>query len=124
MTKTQLARKQRLMQNGIPKYVRIYDNEGKSFDRYTCCYTGKYRGNGWFQYVGMSEYPFSPLGFGQHGENQTQIDVNDHGFAPAIGKKNHLGIRIPFSKLPPDCQKLVLSDYMDIWELRGIGENA
>lgn len=119
MTKTQISRlnrKERLMPNGVPKYVRIYDNGGLSIDRYTCCYTGKYRGNGWFQYVGMSKFPFSPLGFGQHGENQTQIDA-PQGWPPSIGRKCHLGIRIPFSKLPIDCQKLVISDYKDIWNL-------
>lgn len=106
-----------LMPQGIPKYIRAYDNDGKTCDRYTVVYTGKYRGNGWFQYVGMSEAPFHPQGFGQHGENPTQIDVNKWGFAPAIGRKNHLGTRIPFTQLPPDCQKLVLSDYKAIWQL-------
>jgi hypothetical protein len=111
-----------LMPQGIPKYIRCYDNggvdNGGSIDRYTVVYTGNYRrGKGWFQYVGMSESPFHPQGFGQHGENPTQIDVNKWGFAPAMGRKNHLGRRIPFTQLPPDCQKLVLSDYKDIWQL-------
>ena len=116
MTKTQLARMQRLMPQGIPRYIRIYDNNGESFDRYTAVFTGKYRENGWFQYVAMSESPFYPQGFGQHGESRTQIDA-PQGWAPAIGRKNHLGIRIPFSKLPIDCQKLVMEDYKDIWNL-------
>lgn len=127
MNKKIQARKERLMPLGVPKYVRIYDNGGETVDRFTCVYSGKYRSiglkrgeriNSWFQYVGMSESPFHPQGFGQHGENQTPIDVDKWGWPPAMGRKNHLGIRIPFSKLPMDCQKLVLQDYIDLWEIK------
>jgi hypothetical protein len=34
-----------------------------------------------------------------------------------MGRKNHLGKRIPFNQLPADCQRLVLSDYRSIWNL-------
>lgn len=124
MNKTRL---ECLMPNGIPKYIRAYDNGGESCDRYTVVYTGKYRTlgvkrggprvMGWFQYVSMSASPFHPQGFGQHGEHSQQIDVNKWGFAPAMGRKNHLGTRISFTQLPPDCQKLVISDYKAIWQL-------
>jgi hypothetical protein len=112
---------QSLMPNGNPKYIRAYDNggvdNGGSVDRYTVVYTGKYRGKGQFQHVGMSASPFHPQGVGMHGESPQQVDVNKSGFAPAMGRKNHLGKRIPFVELPPDCQKLVLSDYRNIWGL-------
>lgn len=36
---------------------------------------------------------------------------------PAIGRKCHLGRRIRFQDLPADCQKLVLSDYREIWRV-------
>lgn len=122
---TQEARKERLMPNNIPKYVRVYDNGGTgcggTFDRYTVVFSGNYRRRlptGEFDcdclYVGMSANPFHPQGFGQHGENPYPIDAKD-GWAPAIGRKCHLGIRINFSDLPPDCQKLVRDDYNDIW---------
>jgi hypothetical protein len=65
----------------------------------------------------MSASPFHPQGFGQHGESKRQIDVNKSGFAPAMGRKNHLGTRIPFYALPMDCQNLVLRDYRNIWNL-------
>lgn len=107
-----------LLPSGEPKYVRCYDNGGASADRYTVVYTGRYRGNGNFQYVGMSALPFHPQGVGMHGEHPQQIDVNKSGFAPAIGRKNHLGKRITFAELPPDCQKLVLADYRAIWNLQ------
>lgn len=106
-----------LLSSNGPKYVRCYDNGGTSADRYTVVYTGRYRGKGWFQYVGMSANPFHPQGVGMHGEHPQQIDVNKWGFAPAMGRKCHLGKRIPFAELPADCQKLVLSDYRAIWEL-------
>lgn len=129
MTKTQQARKERLMPNGIPKWIRVYDNGGESADRYTCVFTGNYNNIGKpvrgihasraHHYVAMSETPYSPCGVGLHGSTEWRCcDVNDHGFAPAMGRKNHLGKRIPFSELPEDCQKLVLGDYKDIWEIK------
>lgn len=132
MNKTQQARKERLLPHSIPRYVRVYDNggldvEGGSFDRFTVVYSGNYRSigrkrgeriNSWFQYVGMSESPFNPQGFGQHSEHPTLIDVDKWGFPPAMGRKNHLGTRIPFNSLPEDCQKLVLEDYKELWEIK------
>ena len=121
------TRLETLMPNGIPKYIRAYDNNGESADRYTVVYTGKYRtlgtkrgeartlGN--FQYVGMSALPFHPQGVGMHGEHLQQIDVNKSGFAPAIGRKCHLGKRIPFVELPTDCKTLVMRDYRELWGL-------
>lgn len=127
MNKKTASRIKSLLPNGEPKFVRVYDNGGKTVDRYTAVYSGKYRTLGtkrgeartlgWFQHVGMSASPFHPQGFGQHGENPQQIDVDKWGFAPAMGRKNHLGTRIPFGHLPPDCQRLVLSDYRSIWNL-------
>lgn len=107
--------------DGSPKYVRIYDNDGESLDRYTCVFTGRYRGHGsnrmWFQYIAMNGDPFNPqMGICQHGENQTQIDTNRSGFAPAVGKKCHLGKRIAFKTLPEDCQKIVMRDYCELWD--------
>lgn len=102
------TREESLMPFGRPRYIRCYDNGGKTFDRFTVVYTGRYRHKtgGSFLYVGMSEHPFHPQGFGQHGESHTQIDYPSG---------THLGKRIPFTALPPDCQKLVLRDYQDLW---------
>ncbi len=38
----QEVRKASLVPNGIPRYVRCYDNGGESFDRYTVVFTGLY----------------------------------------------------------------------------------
>ena len=108
-----------LLPNGIPRYVRCYDNGGETLDRYTVCYTGHYRKRGdWWDYVAMSANPYYPQGVGRHGQSEfRQIDVNKSGFAPALGRKCHLGKRIPFADLPADCKALVLRDYREIWGL-------
>jgi hypothetical protein len=130
MTKTQLARRQRLMPGGVPRYVRCYDSEGKSFDRYTAVFTGRWFGPShcrwnrdarfkFYPYLAMSADPFHPQGFGQHGEtkNQPADVVGSSWGGPAIGRKCHLGRRIHFKDLPPDCRKLVIKDYKAIWNL-------
>lgn len=83
--------------NGHP--IRCYDNGGASMDRYTVAYMDMpERSNNLFSCVGMNAYPFDPQGFGQHSTCM-------------VGK--HLGKRIAFSSLPPDCQKLVRQDIQD-----------
>lgn len=108
----------------VPRWLRVYDNDGRSFDRYTAVFTGRAapmkvpgRANQW-PYLGMSERPCHPQGFGQHGHTDHQpCDVNEHGWAPAVGRKNHLGKRIEFADLPEDCRRLVFDDYIAIWRL-------
>jgi hypothetical protein len=116
MTKKQTDRMNRLMPNGEPKYIRVYD-DGKSTDRYTVVYTGNYGSKGDHQYVGMGESPFHPQGCCIHGSWYRPIDVNSGGFPPKIGRKNHLGKRITFSELPKDCQTVVVNDYCSLWSL-------
>lgn len=78
------------------KAARIYDNGGKTWDRYTVVYMTmpEYRPGTFFS-VGMSERPFDPQGFGQH---------------DAAMPGRHLGRRITFDQLPHDCQLVMLSD--------------
>ena len=126
MNKKKTLRKQALMPNGIPRYVRCYDNGGETCDRYTVLFTGNYRNLKKFpsqQFMGicMTSNPSHPQGVGQHFEEPQQCDCfGVHGFQrpPAIGRKCHLGKRINFNDLPPDCQKVVLIDYRDIWNLK------
>lgn len=73
----------------------IYDNGGKTFDRYTVYYNDAGAKPGYYQYVGMSEHPFAPNGFGQHGEGM-------------LGAHN--GKKISFATLPQDCKRLVKRD--------------
>ena len=87
------TRKQNLMPGNIPRYIRCYDNQGKSFDRYTVVYTGRYRKcpRDQFRYIGMSAHPFHPQGFGQHGASDDLIDKPTY---------SHLGKKITFKQLP------------------------
>lgn len=108
-------RRNSLVPNGVPRYIRCYDNGGSekengTVDRYTVVYTGNYRGKtkGWHDYVGMSGAPFHPQGVGMHGQSEHQpVDRPSYG---------HLGKKIKFSDLPQDCQTLVLQDYLYFWD--------
>ena len=75
--------------------IRIYDNGGETFDRYTVIYMDTPEGRGLYGARGMSERPFHPQGFGMY-------------CTAAPGR--HLGRRIAFEALPQDCQRLVISD--------------
>lgn len=108
-------REQRLMPNGIPKYLRIYD--GDTADRYTVIFTGRYKGREGCNYVGMSETPTSPLGFYQHSWHPDAIDLDRWGYAPKVGQKCHLGKRIEFQELPEECQKLIAQEYRELWNI-------
>ena len=102
-----MTREEKFMPNGIPRKIHIYDNGGRSFDRYTVVFTGNYKDrNGYCDYLGMSENPYHPQGFGQHGGSDTIIDYPSY---------KHLGKKITFDKLPKDCQRAVIDDYKDIW---------
>jgi hypothetical protein len=104
-------RENNLMPNGKPKYIRCYDNQGETSDRYTVVYTGHYTHKTGRQhwYTGMSGSPFHPLGIVDHGESDTQIDYPSYG---------HLGKKIKFDDLPEDCKTLVIRDYVYLWDLK------
>jgi hypothetical protein len=96
------------LEDGTPRYVRVFDDGGETFDRYTAVFTGRYKGRppSGYIYAGMSARPFDPQGFGQHGEVERR----------AFGTGAHCGKRIKFSSLPPGCQTLVRQDYISLWE--------
>jgi hypothetical protein len=83
------------MKTNTPKTVRIYDNGGRTFDRYTAVYMAEPEGRGLYGARGMSENPTHPQGFGQ--------------YCTAMPGR-HLGRRIPFSALPEPCRELVRRD--------------
>ena len=80
--------------------LRIYDNGGRSFDRYTLIpprWALAYRERpGLWDAMGASEHPFHPQGFGQ-------------SCSAAPGP--HLGQRIHWNTLPPDVQRLARQTY-------------
>lgn len=85
----------------IANNVDIHDAGEEPADRYTVVFKDcpVERKPGFYLCVGMSAHPFHPQGFGQH----TEAMAGDH-----------LGKRIKFEDLPPDCQKLVLQDLSEI----------
>ena len=114
-------RENNLLPNGIPRWIRCYDNGGESVDQYTIVFTGNYSGREHgCNFRVMSTNPYCPAGVGLWCAHTEIIDALNGKWPPAIGRKNHLGTRIKFQDLPPDCQKLVLQDYKELWVLEGI----
>lgn len=79
--------------------LRIYDNGGQSFDRYTAVYLSDVEretiDGPLYSARGMSENPTHPQGFGQ---------------MTSAMDGPHLGQRISIMQLPERCRELVLSD--------------
>jgi len=100
----------RLFSGGNPRWVRCYDDGGRTADRYTVVFTGRYgsRTGGRTWVLGMSASPFHPQGVGMRCEYEHRID------RPT---SRHLGKRIRFDDLPPDCQRLALWDYCSLWDI-------
>lgn len=124
MTKAERIAKRResLMPGGIPRWIRVYDNEGESADRYTVIYTHAHSFGlkGWVPYLGMSAAPYHPQGIGLHGEMRQgdMVEGRKRGdFPPAIGRKGNLGRRIRFQDLPDDCKRAVVDDYAGYWNI-------
>lgn len=98
-----------LIPNGVPRWVRIYDNGGKTADRYAVVFTGNFRGrDGQCFHLFMSGAPFWPQGVCMHGSTREIIDRPTYG---------HLGKRIKFADLNSDCQRAVMQDYVYLWDL-------
>ncbi len=106
-----------LLPNGIPRYVRCYDNGGATADRYAVVFTGKYpKTDGFVVTVFMSAEPSHPQGVFHHSEEPSP-DTDRYGYPPALGRRCLLGRRIPFLALPAECQRVVLDDYKTLWSL-------
>lgn len=79
--------------------VRIYDNLGKTLDRYTVIYMDfRELAHNTFSALGMSTNPYH--GYGQH--------------CTAIPGR-HLGKRIKFNDLPKECKELVWEDLKEYY---------
>lgn len=117
LTKTELAKRARVLPDGVPRWVRIYDSNEPG-DRYTVVFTGNWKGRTSSLYLGMSGAPFHPQGVCQHGESERAIDCRQGNWGGvSVGRKCHLGTRINFADLPKDCQTAVLMDYRRLWNL-------
>ncbi len=141
LTNRQRERRDRLAPNGVPRWVRCYDNGGIDSgqcsveDRYTVVFTGRYHSRYGgkphrYAYRGMSANPTHPQGVGTWGDHDQIIDTipnngpggelrrGSYVWPPAIGRKCHLGYRIKFTDLPEACQKLIKSDYAELWDIQ------
>lgn len=81
--------------------IGIYDNGGKTIDRYTVVYE-PHRNEGdkrdTFPITGMGGSPFSPQGFCQH-------ESLNFRYTRQTGERT-----IDFADLPQDCQRAVMQD--------------
>lgn len=72
--------------------LRIYDNGGKTFDRFTVVFMDRPERNGLYEALAMSEGCYHPQGIGMH---------------TSAMPGRHLGKRIGLDSLPSDCRKFV-----------------
>lgn len=79
----------------LPESWRFFDNAGATFDRYSI-----WQDDG---YLGCSEFPFHPQGFGQHSDG-----AHPDYFGEQL--EEVLGREVDFSALPADVQRAVLQD--------------
>jgi hypothetical protein len=126
-------RLRKILPNNYPRYVRVYDNAGKTMDRFTVVFTGRYnlvgrkrtttRSERPFEYyhLTMSNNPLSPQGVCLLDSTtypyQIDLDEKFQRFAPNFGKSGPLGKRIHWHELPEPCQKAALHAYKEIWDL-------
>jgi hypothetical protein len=131
LTKKQRERAERLLPDGKPRWMRIYDNGGETTDRYTVVFTGRYRSigckrgerpQGEHPARCMSDAPTHPQGFCMWNSYSQPCDTYPPGgrgwaWPPRVGRKCHLGTRISFDDLPAICQKIAVLDYCELWNI-------
>lgn len=83
--------------------LAIFDNGGRSFDRYTVLYVPA-PGEDWLGYLAASTHPFDPQGFGQHGEMPLH-EARAYRYRAAANRES-----AKWSSLPPDVQRIVRQD--------------
>lgn len=110
-------REERFLPGGVPRWIRCYDNGGRTVDRYTIVFTGR---NGGFTLY-CSENPDHPQGVGQHEEGRVDGALIWGGRGQAQEARQiraALGKPIPFVNLPPRVRQAVLADYTVVWRTR------
>jgi hypothetical protein len=101
--------------SGSKRFV-LLDDGGVSADRYTLLSakpTGP-AGREVHEYIGFNEHPYSPQGFGQHGEiGEAQFKAHKRDRFRALGKP------ILFSSLPSQAQKFAKKFMDELLESKG-----
>ena len=103
-----VTRYQRFMPNGIPRYVRIWDNGGRTADRYTAVFTRAHCFGMQGYVVGrrMSENPYHPQGVGMWFEYRIW-EWGGRG----------LGRRMRYEDCPLMVQRSIAEDYCYLWSI-------
>lgn len=110
-----------LIPGGVPRWVRVYDNEGLTADRYAIVFTGRGAGTSTTPFVRCNAQPNHPqYGIYIRGEERFPYDTENTSWAPAIGRKHKnpaIGRRVAFQDLPAAVQQAVREDYCALWEV-------
>ena len=89
--------KNTVQKNGKRYVCRIYDNQGKTLDRYTIALKAEAsRGVKYWPYLGCNSLPFHSIGY--HGESYEFLN----------GK--HLGKRVCFEDCPEQVQQFIMQN--------------
>jgi hypothetical protein len=123
-----------LIPKGVPRWVRIYwDKDSEYQDPITVVFTGTYQRHLWTdgklvdeqghrrptRYIYCSLYADGSYHSQGESNNHRPIDNPGDGTwgGTAMGRKNHLGRRIPFSDLSKAGQDTIMQEYREIWGL-------
>jgi hypothetical protein len=98
------TRQDRLLPDGVPRYVWLYDDGGVTAERYTAVFMGllSHKKPGEYTCLRMSD---DPLGSGHYASGRGR---------PPYGE---LGREISLADLPEGCKQLVLDTYREMWNL-------
>lgn len=83
--------------------LAIFDNGGRTSDRFTVLYVPA-TGSNWIEYLAASAHPFDAQGFGQHGE------IRLHEAAGYRYRATGSGESASWSTLPDDVKRAVRQD--------------
>lgn len=85
------------MKNGKRYVCRIYDNRGKTLDRYTIAFRAVFnRGRKYWPFLGCNKEPFHGIGY--------------HGGSDAFLTGKHLGKRVRFEDVPEQVQQFIMQN--------------
>lgn len=96
----------RFLEGAPRELIAVYDNGGKTFDRYTAVFddVSVYDGFTWIAYRGMSEDPCSPQGFGISGSMEVH-QMQDY-------RRRAYREYVAFESLPEPVKRSIVSDCM------------
>jgi len=90
---------------GHPRFIKVYDNEGMTIDRYSILFTRKK----------VDKYGYMALKLSETPDDQYH---NQHHYTVKRPRKRHVGLvgkPIAFESLPKACQEAVHQHYKELW---------